>query len=159
MYMTSNATVIVTYAMTSKKETVLLFALQNILLIRASLPFSEEVFAPKNLKHCSRIASLLGECGSFGVNKMLPICRLEEFGQNLVSFKSYKKIIVDMNKFTMQPQKRKSKVYKETTSQEFVGGTSGHFAEVCKTLHCTMARCTMPTYPSKRYHSVRCAFC
>lgn len=55
MCMTPNTIDTITYMMTPKRKKVLWFVLQNLLLIKALLPFGKDVFTLKNLEHYSTI--------------------------------------------------------------------------------------------------------
>jgi hypothetical protein len=71
--MIPNATVTVTSTMTPKKEIVLWFVVQNMLLIRASLPFGKDVSTLKKLEYYSTtgLVYLTNVALVMGMNKFL----------------------------------------------------------------------------------------
>jgi hypothetical protein len=63
---------------------------------------------------------LLGRCNNCGVDKILPLCPDEEFGEQIVSWKCYEDIVIGRNAEIGEAQKKIGEVFKQTTLAEFV---------------------------------------
>jgi hypothetical protein len=74
---------------------------------------------PEGTKFFNR-QCLLGECPECGVDKLLQLCPIEEFGDGRVSRTRFDKVVVGVNPDIGETRKKIQEVFKETSVVEFI---------------------------------------